>query len=645
MKFNAKLLALLLALLMVVSAFVACDNSGDPVESGDDSFTEAPIGSDGGSDATDTPAGTDAPADETTATPDEGKVIEGDLVIAENGKVLCKVIRYDNYHETSDYVVAATDVKSAIEKATGKSVRMGSNFEKSQLDADAVEVLVGYTTNPETEEVMGKIGYGEYAVAVVGYKLVVMAYSCDGMVDAAKAAVKLINDCTKDGTISIPRDTFIKGTSVEQLNALPEYNGGRFYSEYVCGGNGNEIIIKDTNATEYSAYLAELKKAGFTEYTKTTITENQFATYTNAKYTVSAGYYDYEASTRVVIEPLAKPVGLKSDNVYKKVTEPAITMLGCGYVDSAGDTSHSGLSMVIRLEDGSFVVIDGAHNRKQKADQLVKAMREMSKTYLSSTEKMTVSEWIVTHPHNDHYDALLKHYNTIKAACNVERIIVNIISDTERSRAIPTYGQYDASGEAVNGDIGSKSSMSRWKDLYTVARSLGADLHFGRTGQVFYEPGLTMELLYTLDSYGPRLLNAVNTQSLIFKMTFSDGTVFMMTGDATGHGMEICAKMYGDYLKCDILQVSHHGAGTWNNNNGTISAYKLMQPATLLWPSTHDYVERSSTNSWNVVLYAPVTKGGQNPNYKEVYGAGMEYDAVTVNFPYAVGSSNYWKIS
>ena len=54
-------------------------------------------------------------------------------------------------------------------------------------------------------------------------------------------------------------------------------------------------------------------------------------------------------------------------------------------------------------------------------------------------------------------------------------------------------------------------------------------------------------------------INAINTMSMVAKMTFKDGTTLMITGDATGNGMEICAKMYSLYLESDIVQVCHHG--------------------------------------------------------------------------------------
>ena len=129
------------------------------------------------------------------------------------------------------------------------------------------------------------------------------------------------------------------------------------------------------------------------------------------------------------------------------------------------------------------------------------------------------------------------------------------------------------------------------------------------------------------------------------KMTFSDGTVFMMTGDATGNAMQICNRMYGDYLKCDILQVSHHGHGTWGNDTGVSNAYKKMLPATLLWPAGEPQYNKSRSYGYNKVLFSPTDDVvGSNSNFKEVYVAGNINQITTTPIPYSVGTTYTWSV-
>ena len=154
-----------------------------------------------------------------------------------------------------------------------------------------------------------------------------------------------------------------------------------------------------------------------------------------------------------------------------------------------------------------------------------------------------------------------------------------------------------------------------------------------------------MEVLYTIDSYAPKICNAFNTTSLIIKMTFGDSTTFLMTGDATGAGFQIAASMYGTYLKCDILQVAHHGYTTWGNDSGTISAYRYVAPSTLLWPQGSSAFPNYKNKAYNVVLFSPETSGGTNKNFKECLVAGLEGESVVVPIPYTAGNAVETRIS
>ena len=66
------------------------------------------------------------------------------------------------------------------------------------------------------------------------------------------------------------------------------------------------VLVTDTDADEYRSYL-EKRGSGFVEYDKRN-RRQPVATYTNNKYTINAGYYDYESSARIIIEPLSPSV-------------------------------------------------------------------------------------------------------------------------------------------------------------------------------------------------------------------------------------------------------------------------------------------------------------------------------------------------
>jgi len=606
MKHLNRLLSLFLALLIVAAMFVSCRVNDDQ----DDTTT----------------------ADTTTEAPSETTMPEAkDLEIVANGQSYCYVVRAEELTSEAVPVTCAIDIYNAIKNATGTPPeKITTDWTKDGThDPDKIEILVGLTNYEETKYVYSQIGYGDYLVKIVGNKLVVAAYSDSALRIATNKLIDLIKKTAQEGSLTITADTIISDTVDDKLAALPVYEGGTFSATYPCSNNGIMVYVTKTNADEYREYLDKLEDSGFVEYTTNEIVNNLFATYNNSKYTVNAGYYDYESAARIIIEPLAKPVGLKSDNVYTAVTTSQITGFGLEYQKSDGSYVSNGLSILIRLTDGRFVIIDGGFDRGECATNLINAMKEQSAGYLKPGQKPTVAAWIVTHAHGDHM-GVLKRYNAF-SQIKVEKFLVNFIADSERTKAMKTYPSNWDSGEGGG-----------YTNTFSAAAYFGADVQWVHVGQVFYIADLTMEILYTIESFGPKICNAFNTTSLVIKMTFGEGddrTTFMMTGDATGNALEICARMYGDYLRSDIVQVSHHGYSTWGNDNGTIMAYRYMLPETLLWPQGSNAYPNYMTKKYNVVLFSPdYVSGGQNPNFKEVYVTGVQGDTVILPIPYKVGT-------
>ena len=620
MKNSLKLTALIMALFMMLSilTLTACNN------------TQPSAGTDGTTpQVSDTTLAPDSTENTTTAAP-----VANDLVMVQGGKAVVSVVRDEDATTVDAEVECATDLRKLIESTTGVSPKIATDWIKAgqEHDGETVEILVGQTNYKESILALESLKYGEYIVKVIGNKLVINAYSDKALYEGVNKAKKIITENSKQGELIIPADTEIRGSSDTMLDVLPIYENATFNSTYECGGDAMLVIVNDTDINEFGQYMTKLESTGWTQYTTNTFGENKFATYTTDKYTVNAGYYNYENAARIIIEPLAKPVGLESDNKYEKVTTSQITMLGVGYKKTSNSEDVSnGLSMLIRLEDGRFIVIDGAFNSNagaKSADILVNELKEQSKDYLKAGERITIAAWIVTHAHGDHYGMINKHYSKF-ASMNVEKFFVNFLSDTERFRAIEssTYGK---NWDATEG--------STWTQLIAAAKALKADVQYVHVGQVFYVADLRMDVLYTIESYAPKICNALNTSSLTIKMTFNSGDTFLMTGDTTGNGMEIAAKTFGNYIQCDMLQVCHHGGTTWGNDSGMMYAYGIVAPEVLLWPRGLVGFESSKTKNYNAVLFSP-DEGGKNQNFKELFVSGFEGDKVILPIPYTVGNA------
>ncbi len=608
MKKNKKLWLAALLVLALAMSLVLCSckpTQGDPDASSGDESTNAP----------------------------ESPVFN----VVKDGKITVKrIVRPQDKKDAAPEITAAQKIRNTVNDIVKDSFKVEMSYDEQLMmeedflmpgqsyDSEAFEILVGLTEYEESVNAYKELAYGDYTVKVVGNKIVVAAYTASGFNAAADDLSTLIksgiNADTKSVTIN-KADVVFGGTKNKKVSAIPLYDGGVFNSYYKAGNTVDEIIIKKTNIDEFNSYLTKLGNAGYTCYTTNEIKNNKFATYTNEDYTVTAGYYNYESSARILIEPLAEAVPLEPEK-YEKVTTSQITMLGLEYKGSDGSYTSNGLSMLIRLEDGRFIVVDGGFNRANCANNLLTLMREQSKAYAKTDKDIKVAAWIITHAHGDHSGMIQRRYSAFKGI-TVENFLVNFISDSERQKAISTYSNNWSSTEGGG-----------YTGVLEAASELKAKLRIVHVGQTYYFADAKLEILYTIESFGPNVCNAFNTTSLVVKATVSD-TVVMITGDATGNGLQAAAKAFGDYLKSDIVQVSHHGYTTWGNDSGTIMAYKLMAPATLLWPQGGNAYPKYTGKTYNMAL----TDKKSNPNYAETYVAGTDGDYIVLPLPYnKVGS-------
>ena len=546
--------------------------------------------------------------------------------IVKDGSTVYQVIRDEDASSSSIQVTVARSIVDKIKALTGTTIKISTDWVKrgSEPDSSTYEILVGMTDYKESKEVYSSIGFGDWAVRVVGNKIVVAGYTDSALSIAATKLNRVLDACvSSDGKSLVANiaDITLEGTEDAVLNNIPVPENGQFSAFYNAGDDCTELIFTDMTADTYKAYLTKLAANGYSEYTTHQMAGNLFATYNSDEYTITAGYYDYENSIRVLFEPKAEPVGLESENKYTVVTTPQITMLGLEYKASDGSYASNGLCVLIRLSDGRFVVVDGGFNRANTATNLLNAMREQSKEYASKMSDITVAAWIITHSHGDHNGLLNGKYDSFRGI-TVERILVNYMANSERLKAINSseYGGNWSSNEGGG-----------YATTYTAAKVLGASLRKVHVGQVYYFADMKLEVLYTLESYAPKTCNAMNTTSLIMKMTIGD-TVYMSTGDATGPAFDICNKMYGDYMQCDIIQVAHHGYTTWGNDTATAKAYGYMNAATVLWPQGLTAYPNYKDKSYNAALF-------KVSNYKEVYVAGSEGDSVIVPLPLVTGNA------
>ena len=205
----------------------------------------------------------------------------------------------------------------------------------------------------------------------------------------------------------------------------------------------------------------------------------------------------------------------------------------------------------------------------------------------------------------------------------VERVIANFMTDSERTKSINAYSNNWSSTEG-SGDDSTRNA----------AANMGAKFIVPHVGQRFFFGNTVFEILYTVESYGPQLVNALNTSTILVRAITTDtatgkSSTTMIMGDVTGPAMAICNKMYGTDMRSEVVQVAHHGYTTWGNDSAMATAYKYMAPEIVLWPQGSSAFPSYKEKSYNKVLW-----DGTNKNFQQLYVAGWNNSQYTVPLPY-----------
>lgn len=228
----------------------------------------------------------------------------------------------------------------------------------------------------------------------------------------------------------------------------------------------------------------------------------------------------------------------------------------------------AGMGYIILTRHGHIISIDGGGCRED-AEGMISLMER------AAGERPRVDLWIITHPHNDHYTALLKIAEDPELQKRLE-------IDTVMS-CIPESFTWMRRGELCNAqkDIDRVSSL---------AGKLGCSSKRAAAGERIDIDGTVIEILHTYENAAT--VADPNELSIVFTVS-GDTKRIMFTGDAYPAGLEVVYRAYRERpeeLKCDILQAAHHGL-----NGGHTLFYKLVDADTVLVP-----ISRSGDRAMNL---------------------------------------------
>lgn len=322
---------------------------------------------------------------------------------------------------------------------------------------------------------------------------------------------------------------------------------------YDCRENCYMRLYRGVTETEYFEWISSLEKSGFEVLQAT---ENNGNLYTCLK-------------GEVVVNAFFTPCdGILRVTASENVTTPCFEPTAC---EGDGETAFygfendqalidCGMCLLIECPDHSFFVVDSGHYMQfNDNDRIYNFMRERT----PEGQKVVVNGWLLTHAHSDH---ISKFMDFLRYNCHdviIEGIYSNLIPDDY-------HGYKNWTREEV--------LLS--KKLFKMLAETKIPTYKIHTGQRFYIRNLVFDVMGTHEDIYPNLITDYNDSSCMVMLTAENSRIFI-PGDASALSSVELEKRYGEALKCDVVQVSHHG-----HNGLSKTAYEYLNAEVAVFPIT-----------------------------------------------------------
>ena len=423
------------------------------------------------------------------------------------------------------------------------------------------EILFGMTEREESKRLISALGYNGYGVSVDGDTITVVGWN----EAAAEEAYSLVYEILEYGILGGKGDIFGCYTGKVELSGgdkLPVLDG--FDSITDVGEGAYSIYKLSSNAGEFEAYTAKLEKAGYTLYTSRSVGSVLFATYFDSETVVNVQHGgEGDHSLRVVAEPLSNTAlpSLEKPEA-DTVCTPSITMTAYDYAGS--------MCFIIQLSNGHFVIVDGGHNNNQR--EIFDVLRAKA----PDKNNIVIEAWILTHFHQDHIGGFIDYMgiSSMTRYTTVKSVIYNFPADQVFSTA--SHSPTDMNNISL--------FYNNRKPAMTEA---GTTFYQARTGQKYYFGDAEIEILWTYEDIMPFnvFVDRSNPTCIGFSLTIA-GQKIMFTGDSSGEEFTMAYNKYGDYLKSDFVQLSHHGQG---DGYSPVEFYRAVGAPYVFNPGIGDY--------------------------------------------------------
>ncbi|MBQ3064310.1 MAG: hypothetical protein IJC99_05885, partial [Clostridia bacterium] len=396
-----------------------------------------------------------------------------------------------------------------------------------------------------------------------------------------------------------------------------------YYNDGVGLSNYNEYRDKLVNDNGFTVYMDERKVEGSRYVTLTKVIGSDTITvhliYDAYAHADDEAVSDANTANKLdlMFTPTLRVIAAKVDNnlvnllptkyhklqTYTKKTDTRITN-----VQISSDSF--GYCYIYTLEDGSFIVLDGGGGGEREGlvsknsinagliyNTLVNLHTELFGAP-STSNKIKIAAWYLSHGHGDHYgtmDTFMSEYvSGSNKKVEVEAIIHNFPSNDE------IYNAFDPNPTVRNNYI----NGSPYKNGSTAI-----PYYKVHTGQKFFIRNMEFEVLYTHEDIHPWAVEFYNNTSTVIRLTAhytngdgkpvagSQAVSNMILGDLQVRGSQVMRARYGDYLKSDMVQLSHHGG-----NGVEAELYYNIDAQVIWWTHSADNM-KTNTDAYSATAY------------------------------------------
>ena len=545
---------------------------------------------------------------------ESNEVPKADLVVFENGKYSSAFV-YSIMADASE-----SELRSKLRSAFKAKMGLSPNFlgdDKSEANAEVVEILLGNTNRPESAAPAGVVEGSDsyYTVAVIGNKIVINGSDSYHLGLAVQYFIEtyLSGDAAESLTIphTLSKQEILKdftrelwGLEGEGIPAYPVGVNTLVSSVYSCGttisglsGNSNKSDtslqrVDKTNMEEFEDYLTKLESFGFEKEYENLTEENLFLTYRNGDRRVHVSFRPNIKEVQVISEPK----GLNVDEFGYSYTPKAgerseYYLYGLPMNDGKGNNHpNCGTLSVIKCADNSVIVIDGGAYEgdggiqmytKEVMDAFDAFLHQITKT--PDGEKVRISCWYLTHYHADHVYGFLEFLKAYNANYELERIVANLPTANCGGTANPFPE------EVTNWAY---RMLEQWNYLLksTYPNCKEIKVHAGQKIQI---ADVTLDVLYThedlLSNKGRFSSSDSNDTSTVIRVDNKQMSM-MILGDASLATEAKIRRMYTEVsLKSDIVQPAHHLI------YAVFDIYKEIQPTYALVTQATELMQSNST--------------------------------------------------